>query len=60
MAWVSGTYNLRMNDATGKPIHDRGKYLEVWKKQPDGNWKCGADMWNSDLPVSEPPPAEKK
>jgi len=60
LAWVSGTYEVTMNDPTGKPIHDRGKYLEVWKRQPDGNWKCGADMWNSDLTVSVPPTAEKK
>jgi ketosteroid isomerase-like protein len=60
MGWVSGTYELTMNDPSGKPINDRGKYLEVWEKQTDGNWKCRADMWNSDLPVSEPVPAEKK
>jgi ketosteroid isomerase-like protein len=56
MAWVSGTYELTMNDATGKPINDRGKYLEVWQKQTDGNWKCAADMWNSDLAASAPAP----
>src|SRR5215472_17034092 len=44
MAWVSGTYELTMNDASGKPINDRGKYLEIWEKQTDGNWKCAADM----------------
>jgi ketosteroid isomerase-like protein len=60
LAWVSGAYEVTMNDPTGKPIHDRGKYLEVWKRQPDGNWKCGADMWNSDLAVSVPSTAEKK
>jgi len=60
LAWVSGTYEVTMNDPTGKPIHDRGKYLEVWKRQPDGNWRCGADMWNSDLTVSVPSTAEKK
>jgi ketosteroid isomerase-like protein len=60
MAWVNGTYELTMNDASGKSANDRGKYLEVWEKQPDGNWKCAADMWNSDLAVSEPPTAEKK
>ena len=60
MAWVSGTYELIMNDASGKPINDRGKYLEVWEKQADGNWKCAADMWNSDLAVSPPATAEKK
>jgi ketosteroid isomerase-like protein len=56
MAWVSGTYELTMNDASGKPINDRGKYLEVWEKQTDGNWKCAADMWNSDLAASTPAP----
>ncbi|PYI62197.1 MAG: hypothetical protein DME79_09650 [Verrucomicrobia bacterium] len=58
MAWLSGTYELTMNDAAGSPINDHGKYLEVWEKQPDGNWKCRADMWNSDLPAITT--AEKK
>ena len=60
MGLVSGTYELTMNDASGKPIDDRGKYLEVWEKQSDGNWKCRAEMWNSDLAASAPVPLEKK
>jgi ketosteroid isomerase-like protein len=60
MAWVSGTYELTINDAGGKPINDRGKYLEVWEQQADGTWKCRADMWNSDLAASAPPTAEQK
>jgi ketosteroid isomerase-like protein len=60
MGWVSGTYELTMNDANGKPINDRGKYLEVWEKQTDGNWKCRADMWNSDLAASAPARLEKE
>jgi ketosteroid isomerase-like protein len=57
IAFLSGTYELTMNDASGKPVNDRGKYVEVWEKQANGKWKCGADIWNSDLPVA---PAEKK
>jgi ketosteroid isomerase-like protein len=57
MAYSSGTYELGMSDASGNLVKDRGKYLAVWKKQPDGNWKCGADTWNSDLPAG---PVEKK
>ena len=60
LGWVSGAYELTMNDESGKPINDRGKYLEVWEKQTDGNWKCRADMWSSDLAASAPIPAEKK
>ena len=56
LACLSGTYEFAMNDASGKPVNDHGKYVEVWEKQADGKWKCGTDIWNSDLPV----PAEKK
>ena len=57
LACVSGTYEETMTDASGKPVKDRGKYVEVWEKQADGKWKCGSDIWNSDLPAA---PAEKK
>jgi len=56
LACVSGTYEETTTDASGKPVKDRGKYVEVWEKQADGKWKCGTDIWNSDLPAS----AEKK
>lgn len=58
LGYVSGTYELTMNDASGKPFTDRGKFVEVWKKQAGGAWKCVADIWNSDLPAPAPP--EKK
>lgn len=58
LGYVSGTYEMTENDASGKPVTDRGKYLEVWKKQADGNWKCNLDMFSSDLPPRAP--AEKQ
>ena len=60
IAYTTGTYELAMNDASGTPINDRGKYVEVWKKQADGKWKVAVDIWNSDLAASAPAPAEKK
>jgi ketosteroid isomerase-like protein len=60
LAFSSGTYEVTLNDPTGTPVNDRGKYLEVWKKQPDGSWKCVADIWNSDLAATASAPAEKK
>jgi len=60
MAYVTGTYELTLKNPTGNPVQDHGKNLVVWEKQPDGHWKCRADMWNTNLPVSEPAPAEKK
>ncbi len=60
LACVSGTYEQTTIDASGKPVTDRGKYVEVWEKQADGKWKCGADIWNSDLPATAPALSEKK
>jgi ketosteroid isomerase-like protein len=52
LGFVSGTYEVTVNDATGKPTTEKGKYVEVWEKQADGKWKCGTDIWNSDMPAS--------
>jgi ketosteroid isomerase-like protein len=60
LGFVSGTYEFTMNDASGKPVTDKGKYVEVWEKQADGKWKCGTDTWNSDLPAAPAAPAENK
>ena len=58
--FVSGTYELTMNDASGKPVTDKGKYVELWEKQADGKWRCGTDTWNSDLPASASASVEKQ
>jgi uncharacterized protein (TIGR02246 family) len=57
---VSGTYEITMNDTSGKPVNDKGKYVEVWEKKADGKWKCGTDIWNSDLPTPATPTAQNK
>jgi ketosteroid isomerase-like protein len=54
MAISYGAYEMSAKGPKGKPIMDRGKYVEVWKKQADGGWKCSEDIWNSDLPAAPP------
>ncbi|MGH3549690.1 MAG: YybH family protein [Pseudonocardiaceae bacterium] len=44
------------NYAFGNPAIDKGKFVDVWKKQADGSWKAVIDIFNSDLPV---PPTAK-
>jgi uncharacterized protein (TIGR02246 family) len=61
LAVLIGTYEMTMKDGT----KDRGKYCEVWEKKGDGKWKCGTDMFSSDLPAAPaaspaPGAAEKK
>jgi uncharacterized protein (TIGR02246 family) len=63
LAYVMGVYQLTTTDPKAKPVVDRGKFVEVWKKQADGNWKTVADIFNSDLAVQAQkaaPAAEKR
>jgi ketosteroid isomerase-like protein len=57
LAFVSSSYELRFSDARGTPLSDRGRRIEIWKKQVDGPWKCIVDTWNSDEPVAAAPAA---
>jgi ketosteroid isomerase-like protein len=50
LGWSTGTYTMTMN-VPGNPATDHGKYVAVWKKQKDGDWKAEAEIFNSDLPV---------
>jgi ketosteroid isomerase-like protein len=55
LGYSYGAYEMTFNDPKGNPVSDKGKYVEVWKKQPDGKWKCAVDTFNSDLPAAPPP-----
>jgi ketosteroid isomerase-like protein len=37
--------------AGGAPMTDRGSYIQVWHKQPDGSWVFSREVWNSALPL---------
>jgi uncharacterized protein (TIGR02246 family) len=52
MVYSQGTYLLTMTDPRTKASRtDKGKYLTVFVKQPDGSWKVVADTFNSDSPM---------
>jgi ketosteroid isomerase-like protein len=59
LGYVYGTYSLAIKDAKGgPPVRDTGKFVEIWKKRANGEWKCVVDTYNSDLPAA--PTAEPK
>jgi ketosteroid isomerase-like protein len=60
LALLVGAYELRFGDSRGAPVSDRGRRLEIWRKQADGTWKCSVDTWILDEPIAAPsaaPPA---
>lgn len=48
LGFTSGTYEDSYKGPDGNMVHEKGKFLCVWKKQGDGSWKAIHDMWNSD------------
>lgn len=53
LAFVRGAYFMTIvPDGTGEPIQDRGKFIEIRRKQADGSWLMARDIFNSDLPAS--------
>jgi ketosteroid isomerase-like protein len=61
LALSIGGYELRFDGPQGAHLSDRGQRLEIWKRQPDGSWKCIVDTWTSDdeptAAASPAPPA---
>lgn len=46
------TYMLAIVPVSGgNRIRDDGRFLTIWKRQPDGSWKIWQQIWNSIKPV---------
>ncbi len=48
LGFTAGTYEDSYQGPDGKPIMERGKYVCIWARQPDGTWKAIHDTWNTD------------
>jgi len=52
MAYMFGTNLIDMNGPDGTPLRIDGRAVTIWRKEPDGQWRCSVDIWNA------PPAAE--
>jgi ketosteroid isomerase-like protein len=55
LAFSRGSYTFAaMLEGVPEPVEDVGKYIEIWRRQPDGTWLIAAEIWNSDNPPFVP------
>jgi ketosteroid isomerase-like protein len=40
--------------AGGPAVIDRGSYVQVWRREPDGRWLFSRELWNSSTPLAGP------
>ena len=51
IAYETATNQFTMADSTGVLHTSAGKGVTVWRKDPDGVWRCVVDVWNSAAPT---------
>lgn len=52
MGYTWGHYEGHSKDANGFPVVDTGRYMTIWRKQPNGEWKVVLDMGNKEPPAA--------
>lgn len=48
MGYTIGKNRVSMTGANGAPVVITGNAVTVWRKEPDGAWRCIVDIWNAD------------
>jgi uncharacterized protein (TIGR02246 family) len=44
LGWEYGSFEGTSTDQKGKSVTQKGKYVAIWRLQPDGVWKIEADL----------------
>ena len=53
-AFDSGDYSIRIRPvAGGNKIEEESRFLNVWRQQPNQEWKVARMMWNSARPAAK-------
>jgi len=51
LAYMRGANEITVPGPDGTTLKLAGRALTVWRKDPDGQWRCVVDIWN------DPPPS---
>ena len=52
MAYMRSKNEVTVPGPAGAPMTLRGRALTVWRRDPDGQWRCVVDIWNDEPPTS--------
>lgn len=47
LGYETGRFELIVNGPDGEPVIDRGRYIELLRREPDGRWLSTHGIWNA-------------
>jgi ketosteroid isomerase-like protein len=50
MAYTMGSYLATMQGEDGNSVEEPGKWVTIWKRYSDGQWRIVVDTYNTDVP----------
>ena len=45
LAYLVGATDMTATDGSGHPVTTHARLVNVWRKDPDGVWRCVLDVW---------------
>jgi ketosteroid isomerase-like protein len=48
MGYLVSTNAVTTPGADGQLVTSRGRGVTVWRRDPDGEWRCAIDIWNEE------------
>jgi ketosteroid isomerase-like protein len=46
-AYMFSSNSIDMNAPNGTPMRTEGRAVTIWRREPDGEWRCAVDIWNA-------------
>jgi ketosteroid isomerase-like protein len=51
LAYMFGENTVTTNGPDGRTITAKGQAVTIWRREPDGEWRCAVDIWNEAPPI---------
>jgi ketosteroid isomerase-like protein len=48
LAYMFSRNAVTVNAPDGTPITTEGRAVTIWRREPDGEWRCAVDVWNAE------------
>jgi ketosteroid isomerase-like protein len=51
LAYMFSRNAVTMSAQDGTPAITEGRAVTIWRREPDGEWRCAVDIWNAEPAV---------